>query len=136
METQDLFTVEQDVPYSFTLEQSIGTFTVLAPHEVTQYYEYAAWYRTHKIEPGIYTVFAKPNGHGQNSYAVVLKSVITKACLQSGFGGVGYGEDTAGKREIGKQDTYTLRYGAPYHYHETTPPFEAIEWGKFHRYVL
>lgn len=100
------------VPYKFEEHQVVGTLTV--PNNVTlhQSYETAAWFRDHKVKPGVYPVFAKPNGHyDQLMYGVILDTVITAACFQSLFGGVGYGEDRAGKSELGKDSTYTIVEG-------------------------
>jgi hypothetical protein len=109
------------VPYRFDSARVVGTLTV---QEVTlrQHYETAAWFRDHKVKPGEYPVFAKPNGsYNQLMYGVVLDTVITAACFQSLFGGVGYGEDKAGQREVGKESTYTIVEGESYQQGGITP---------------
>jgi hypothetical protein len=89
----------------------IGIVTIGQGCTSRETYEYAAWFRLHKLEAGDYPVFAIVNP--QTTYEKCLAfayvpSKIVDACLQSGFGGIGYGEDRAGKAEIGRAETRTI----------------------------
>ena len=89
----------------------IGTVTVPEGYTARQNYEYAAWFRQHKLDAGTYPVLAlaEPRSTYEEGAAwAEVPSTITAACLQSGFGGVGYGPDNAGKSEIGKRDVKHL----------------------------
>lgn len=87
----------------------VGHVTVPAGKVKRETYEYAAWFRDHKMEPGTYeVVFRKYNGYPYFVLDATIDTTIVDACLISGFGGVHYGPDTAGQREIGKKSTIAI----------------------------
>jgi hypothetical protein len=82
---------------------------VTAPVVKRETYEFAAWFRDHELKPGTYPVkYETYNGYPYHYLRVEVPSTIKNACLVSCFGGVQYGPDTAGQREIGKDSTYTM----------------------------
>lgn len=85
--------------------KQIGTLTIGANVTEQEHYEFAAWFRNHELQPGTYPVWASKQDHC--AYAQI-PSTITSAYLGSQFGGVAYGQDTAGKAEIGKSTNYHL----------------------------
>jgi len=87
-------------------------------------FEVAAWYRVHKLTPGTYPVYSGGLGnYGVPIYRAEISTTITDACLVSLFGGVRYGSDDAGTREIGKADSYFDGNGS-YSSREGEAPFE------------
>lgn len=88
----------------------VGHITLGAGARYTQLYEVAAWYREHEFQPGTYPITLTKYPYG--GYFLVCRDVPTKivaASLRSLFGGVGYGEDSAGKREVGIDATADLK---------------------------
>lgn len=95
----------------------IGHLTVTEGFECTRYYETAAWYQNHDVQPGRYRVHAEwsrtYDGRPWAEYVVVTyNTVITKTHTPSLFGGVPIGGDTA-DTTAGTPDTFTYR---PYSY--------------------
>lgn len=108
-----------------------GTLRVKAAFMIRETYEVAAWFRDHAVYPGEYPVYAKPNEQGQLTHYVSLHTVITDACLQSLFGGIGYGADNAGEREIGKQQMLTRVCGSTRYKAEGYVPFSWMHEAEF-----
>jgi len=105
----------------------VGWFTITEPMVRRQLYEYAAWFRDHELQPGRYPVMAArvmgcAAKHGELQLAIKVPSKIIDACLISGFGGVNYGPDTAGKAEIGREAEYVLCVGSALHYRKCLNP--------------
>lgn len=87
----------------------VGQVIVREPKVVRETYEVAAWFRDHTLKPGVYdVVYKKYNGYPHYVLTAEVNTVITDACLVALFGGVQYGPDSAGQREIGKESTYSL----------------------------
>jgi len=103
---------------SFAAEQ-VGTVVghVDIPPGTTyrELFEFAAWYRNHEYVPGRYPVkLVSLDRYGEcQLVAVDVPTKITAANFRSHFGGVGYGEDTAGRSEIGNDDSahYVVGHG-------------------------
>lgn len=89
-----------------------------------QSFEVAAWFRDHKLTPGTYPVYSGGLGdYGVPIYYAEIPSTITAACLVSLFGGVSYGPDTAGQREVGTASSRTMGNGR-FDIYEDRAPFE------------
>jgi hypothetical protein len=113
----------------------VGYVTVEPGAEEQETYEVACWYRNHRLLPGVYPVKVvyreyesgwcetKVPRDDYRRYRYVARadipSVITDACFVSLFGGVQYGPDTAGAREIGQQQTFPLSTTWNAHHTET-----------------
>lgn len=113
-------------PDSLTQSRLVGKLLVAESVTMRESYETAAWFRDHKVFPGEYAVYAKPNGHGQLFYAAVLSTQITDAYLGSMYGGVAIGQDTASPKEIGRASSYTV-----VSYPLTLIPFDHLPWASF-----
>lgn len=84
----------------------------------------AAWFRDHKLTPGTYPVYAGKMGqYGIPTYYADIPTTIVDACIVSLYGGVAYGPDTSGQREIGTASTRRVGNGH-YDSREDRAPFE------------
>lgn len=114
--------------------EHVGYITISETREVTELYETAAWFRRYKCQPQTSPLYlARNQGIIQTPYRLYwgLEGVCIDACLVSLFGGVAYGNDTAGKAAIGQSGRVTR---STYAYHIVTLPgvklFESYEWLK------
>lgn len=102
----------------------LGHVTVDDTATYRQTMEVAAWFRDHKAVPGTYPVYSGGLGqYGVPIYYAEIPSIITDACLVSLFGGVRYGNDDAGQREIGTSSSWRGGNDS-YDHKEGVEPFE------------
>jgi hypothetical protein len=95
---------------SFPRPSQVGVLVVTQPFKVMEHFEFAAWYREHEVQPGRYPIIVGSylSWEKECRATAKVKTKVTAACLQSHFGGVGYGQDTAGKREVGREYEHTI----------------------------
>jgi hypothetical protein len=111
----------------------VGWLTISTPFVRRELYEFAAWFRDHQLQPGRYPVMAaRYSGIGPKSgeiqLAASVPSKIVDACFTSGFGGVLYGPDTAGPREVGTESSYVLRIGSAVQWRGCLDPAAKHYW--------
>jgi hypothetical protein len=111
----------------------VGWLIVHAPFVRRQLFEFAAWFRDHQLQPGRYPVIAaRTHGvgamNGDIELGAEVPTKIVDACFTSGFGGVLYGPDTSGPREIGTDSSYTLRIGSAHHVRACLNPQATRYW--------
>jgi hypothetical protein len=93
----------------------VGHACITPGREHTDTFEVAAWWVKHAFVPGgSYPVRLRANRYGQgpvHSYSLVIEQAPTEvvaANLTSIFGGVGYGNDSAGREAVGRKDRRDL----------------------------
>lgn len=93
------------------LNKLIGFVRLPAPLTHRDSYETAAWYRDHQSDTGIFEIRLAANPYAQSfaqpwQVTATLPSTITDACLVSLAGGMPFGKDEAGKREINSRASF------------------------------
>ena len=103
--------------------QIVGFITIKPGTIEHESFEFAAWFRDHELRPGVYPVVLdfdeqwvgyRPECTPYRCnfrLSARVPSVIKDACLVSSFGGMQYGPDSAGQREIGTESEYHVRVG-------------------------
>lgn len=110
-----------------TAQTLLGHLIIPATFKHRELFEFAAWFRDHEITPGSYPVYLQRMGsYGVPVYLVEVPTTVVDANFRSHFGGVGYGEDTAGQKEIGTAST--MRFGnGSYDFKPEKAPFWWME---------
>jgi len=89
----------------------LGSLKVLEGAIEREHFECAAWFRDHKLDPGEYPICEFKSRYGGSYHGAYVPSVVVDAFLGSLFGGVHYGPDRSGPREIGRRGVKFIRYG-------------------------